>query len=606
VWKIDRVFQREAHATFTAILVLGLRKATSTGVPLAENAGRLQSTLTSLAAQADCDSQTSNVPSTNDPRPGLIVNLFIVVALAAGGIALGLWLSAIRLGNTDPRDWSNAFYVVFARNEPAGLAIVVLLAAVSGIWIKLGAPGFSCRSFLKPSLAVWLIAIVVFLLTAAGTSFVFHRYALSADENMVDFQARIFLSGKLRQEVPAFWQPMVRLITPTHAVYFPSIHSWNSGYLPVYSVFRATLMPLGLEWLTNPVFAAISVLAIAGIARRIWPDDPRKTVLAAGLLAASSQFLVMSMTAYAMPAHLALNLVWLWLYSDPAKRRFWLAPFVGVAALGLHQPFFHALFVIPFLVRLILDRRLKIGLFFALIYSIGIVCWFAWWRHFQPNFTGVGSKGTFGLYHTTATIQFMYLAFLLGWLAFPLVLLIPLGFAHIRAAPPLLRDAAASCLLTFGFYVFVRLDQAHGWGDRYFHGALGCLILVAVAGWDSLSAKLGKRSAVTFVGAGLAAALLLQLPLRCFQAEEFVRPYARAADVFHHIDADIIVFQPCMAWYSNDLLRNDPFLQQRPIIVSLLTMTAPEANLLQKAYPRARLIGQEQLKALGLETQLFQ
>jgi hypothetical protein len=99
--------------------------------------------------------------------------------------------------------------------------------------------------------------------------------------------------------------------------------------------------------------------------------------------------------------------------------------------------------------------------------------------------------------------------------------------------------------------------------------------------------------------------LLLQIPLRCFQAEEFVRPYARAANVFHRIDADIVVFQPCMAWYSNDLLRNDPFLQQRPIIVSLLTMTRPESNLLQKAYPRARLIGQEEMKALGLETQLF-
>jgi hypothetical protein len=558
-----------------------------------------------VAAQPGCGGQTTHLASNNDRRPGLFVRLFVVVVLAAGGIGVGLWLSAVRLGNTDPRDWSNAFYVIFARNEPAGLAIVVLLAAASAIWIKLGAPGFPYRSFLKRSQTVWVIAIAVFLFTAAGTSFVFHQYALSADENMADFQARIFLSGKLRQEIPPFWQPLVRLIMPTHAAYLPSIHTWNSSYLPVYSVFRATFMSLGLEWLTNPVFAAVSVLAIAGIAKKIWPDDPSKSLLAAALLAASSQFLVMSMTAYSMPAHLALNLVWLWLYCDPRKRRFWLAPFVGVAALGLHQPFFHALFVTPFLVRLVLDRRWKTALFFALIYSIGIVCWFAWWRHFEPNFTSVGSKGTFGLYHTTATIQFMYLALLLGWLAFPLALLVPLGFARIRKEPPLLRDAAVSCLLTFGFYIFVRLDQAHGWGDRYFHGTLGCLILVAIVGWDSLSEKLGKRSAVTFVGAGLAAALLLQIPLRCFQAEEFVRPYARAANVFHRIDADIVVFQPCMAWYSNDLLRNDPFLQQRPIIVSLLTMTRPESNLLQKAYPRARLIGQEEMKALGLETQLF-
>ena len=37
--------------------------------------------------------------------------------------------------------------------------------------------------------------------------------------------------------------------------------------------------------------------------------------------------------------------------------------------------------------------------------------------------------------------------------------------------PPILQDATFSCLLTFGFYFFFYLDQAHGWGYRYFHGA---------------------------------------------------------------------------------------------------------------------------------------
>ena len=74
-------------------------------------------------------------------------------------------------------------------------------------------------------------------------------------------------------------------------------------------------------------------------------------------------------------------------------------------------------------------------------------------------------------------------------------------------------------------------------------------------------------------------------------------------------DGVLIIQTPCYppdAVYEDMVERNDPFLQQRPIVVSLLTMTRPEANLLRKAYPRTRLIGQEQLKALGLETQLFQ
>src|SRR5205085_11859555 len=132
----------------------------------------LQSTLVSSAARPNCGSQTSNLTSNHDTRRELFVNLFVIVALGAGGIGLGLWLSAIQLGNPDPRDWNNAFYVLFARNEPAGLAIVVLLAAASAIWIKHGAPEFRCRSLLKSCHAVWLIAIAVFLLTAVGTSFV--------------------------------------------------------------------------------------------------------------------------------------------------------------------------------------------------------------------------------------------------------------------------------------------------------------------------------------------------------------------------------------------------------------------------------------------------
>ena len=150
-------------------------------------------------------------------------------------------------------------------------------------------------------------------------------------------------------------------------------------------------MSVEMQSLVNPLCAALSVCLMAAVARQIWPNDKVKPLLAAGLLAASSQFLVMSMTAYAMPAHLALNLLWLWLYLAPQKRRFWLAPLVGVAALGLHQPFFHALFVTPFLARLVWERRWKTSCYFALVYLAGIACWYAWWQHFIPSFSGGSS-----------------------------------------------------------------------------------------------------------------------------------------------------------------------------------------------------------------------
>ena len=68
-------------------------------------------------------------------------------------------------------------------------------------------------------------------------------------------------------------------------------------------------------------------------------------------------------------------------------------------------------------------------------------------------------------------IQPMDLLLIIGWSALATPLLAVLGFRRIFREPPMIRDAAISCFLTFGFYYFFRLDQCHGWGYRYFHGS---------------------------------------------------------------------------------------------------------------------------------------
>ena len=567
-------------------------------------------TLAPLPMLAESIALSTHAPAKPDPftrKSRLILQrILAALALAAGaGAVLALWLSSQQLGNPDPRDWNNVFFVLFARNEPIGLALVFAFTAMALLWFRRGAPGIALSFPPKTRLAVDLLSLAVFLIAALGTGLVFHQYALTADENMADFQARIFLSGKIYQSIPEFWEPLVRFVMPTHGAYLSTAHSWMSSYLPAYAAIRAGFMSIGLQWLTNPVFAAISIIAIAAVARNIWPNDRWKPLLAAGLLAASPQFLVMSMTSYAMPAHLALNLVWLWLYSDPGKRRFWLAPFLGVVALGLHQPFFHALFAAPFLLRLIRDRRWKTCFWFGAIYIAGIASWYAWWHYFLPAFSAGGSKGPFGLHGQTLLVQIIYASLLLGWVALPVPLLAVLGFGGLKKAPPLLCDIATSCLLTFGLYIFVRLNQAHGWGDRYFHGALGCLILVAAAGWDSLSARIGRQAAVTFALVGLVVAFFVQLPLRSVQAEQFVRPYARAAEFFRTVDADVVVFDPRLAWYANDLKRNDPLWQSRPMIISTLRMTEEQIEAVQQHYPNGRLISREELAAFELVTEPY-
>ena len=176
-----------------------------------------------------------------------------------------------------------------------------------------------------------------------------------------------------------------------------------------------------------------------------------------------------------------------------------------------------------------------------------------------------------------------------------------LGFDRIFRERPIIRDAALSCLLTFGFYYFFYLDQGHGWGYRYFHGTLSCLILVAVTGWGALIEKTGERRARNFLFVAMAASLFIALPLRCFQAESFIRPFADASEALHSMKAKVVGIDPRLAWYSADLIRNDPFLADRPVVVALVNLWPAEVAALARA-GRAQFVSREEMKELGLAT----
>ncbi|HMC28042.1 MAG TPA: hypothetical protein VKM56_09655, partial [Verrucomicrobiae bacterium] len=161
--------------------------------------------------------------------------------------------------------------------------------------------------------------------------------------------------------------------------------------------------------------------------------------------------------------------------------------------------------------------------------------------------------------------------------------------------------AAVSCLLTFGFYVFFYFDQGNGWGYRYFHGTLACFILVAVAGWESLVKLVGPLRAKQFLVTGIAASLVVQLPLRCFQVEAFIRPFAQTSEVIRASKVEIVGINPLDAWYSADLVRNDPFLENRPIVASLLMLRPEDVDILSQR-GKARVITAKNLGQIGLAT----
>jgi hypothetical protein len=532
-------------------------------------------------------------------RGRLIAILAGISLFAAGGIWLALWIGSTRFGHPDPRQFFNVFYVLFARNEPIGLTVVVVFSLATIVWARCGMPAMRVPSLARPKLVLGVIAIATLTICTLGTHLICHDYALTADENLADFQARIFLRGKIQAEVPSNWVDAVRVIKPTFVDYFPATHSWKATYLPVYAVMRAIFQSVNLQSLLNPFLAALTLLALYGTARNVWPESKTNAVVAIGLLASSSQFLLMSMTWYAMPAHLALNTIWLWLYSRPERGAFYLAPFVGTLAIGLHQPVVHALFVLPFLVRLLWQRRWLHTAVFGVVYLAACFFWYKWKMHFMVPDPG---NSIFRLANPQmVVVQPMDLLLIIAWSSLAAPLLVGLGLGRILKEKPIVQDASLSCLLTFGFYYFFYLDQAHGWGYRYFHGALACFILVAVAGFARLSILVGRERAQTFLVAGIVLSLLVQLPLRCFQVEQFVRPYARAGAVIHAMPTKMVALDPRDAWYSADLIRNDPFLENRPVVVSLLGLTPRSVAVLEKA-GSVRFLTCDDLTKLGMFT----
>ena len=510
--------------------------------------------------------------------------LFAIAAMSVAGIGLALWLRRVPAGNPDPRLAFNVFYCLFARNEIAGLAVVAVFSAISAV--ALWRVKITEHTASGPQLPRWLMPAIVlfcFALTLLGTDFVLHNYALTADEYLADFQARIFMRGRITAEVPAQYLDAVRVIKPTYVDYFPATHSWKATYLPVYAAIRAVFQLVGLQSVLNPLLAAITLLALYATVRNVWPESPGDALLAVALLASSSQFLLMSMTAYAMPAHLAFNAVWLWLYSRPDRPSFYLAPLVGALAIGLHQPIVHALFVLPFLTRLVWQRRWMNAGIYAAIYLVACVGWYAWKMHFVPPASGGGNTSILRLVNSRMmVIQPMNLLLIIGWASLASPLLAALGLGRFFQAKPIVQDAVFSCLLTFGFYYFFYLDQAHGWGYRYFYGVLGCFVLAAIHGWHHLKKLAGEAVAGSFVVTAIVVSFLVQLPLRCAQAEAFVRPFARSAALIHAMPTDVVALDARQAWYSADLIRNDPFLENRPLVVSIFGLTPPAIDALSK------------------------
>lgn len=525
--------------------------------------------------------------------------MLVYCAVMFAGLVLALSLSFQPIAQREHPLAGNIFHVLFAEHEPLGCALQLAVAAAL-LWIhQRGFAWFAAWPAWVRRHGIALLAALALGITALGTFAVYHRFALSLDEFCADFQAEIFCEGKIAAPIPPEWHEVVRWMKPTFVVYDPVKQTWMAPYLPVYSAMRAVFRLANVSWLLNPALAALSVLAIAGTARRLFSQSAAAPWLAAVLLVSSPQFLITSMSGYSMPAHLALNLVWLWLYARQDRAGLLLAPLIGFAAIGLHQPNVHLLFALPFCARLVWQRRWGWAVYYALAYIAAIAVWMAWWKWVRPNALEASAKWMSLPGSIHLLIQPMNVVLIFSWCSLAAGVLALTVLRQWKALPPMVRDLAWSCALTFVFHFGFNSTQGHGWGERYFYSALGCFVLLAVAGWEPLCAAWGESRARTLAGTSILATLLVLFPVRAAQVESIVRPFADADAALRHAKAGVVLISPGVVWYGADLVRNDPFLRERPLRAFRYKLGAAQIEMFRRAGPVAD-ISPAQLARFGL------
>jgi len=466
--------------------------------------------------------------------------------------------------------------------------VAPVMAVLTMLVLLLAQRGVGVGSIPSGRLWVWALAVFAFVETILISRFAFAGYALTLDEFMPEFQATIFRAGHVLAPLGDYLtdadrlQPFFTYVDAEHGL-------WGSNYRPGHAALLAIVPRAFGVSLLNPVLLLISVLALAGVSRRLFPDRPEMPVLAALMLLAWPQVMVTAGSGFAFSAHLALNLVWLNLF---LRRNFWmhvLAALVGAYAIGLHQVHVHPLFAFPFLVGLLFGvfGRWVWVLPYAVVYFPALIVWISWaeiavwletgdWSVFPSNITALHYLADYLQYSEDAGareagFERLFLsANLLRFFSWASPVIPILGLAalfrirHIGSVP---IAALASILLTGVASHVLMANQMQGWGTRYLHPVIGCSILVALAGYDGLLRS--ENAAVTrrLVGGLILTSILVLVPWRAMQVAEKVLPRAEVQAALTQVDADVVVLAPMPVWYLPDFVRNDPFLENRPLLV---------------------------------------
>ena len=471
--------------------------------------------------------------------------------------------------------------------------------------------------FRHPRMVLAFTAGAVLVCGFAGTQTVFHGYHWTPDENLAAFDATILRAGMPIAPVAAEWQRFATALVPYSVLNVADGSHWISFYLPGNALIRALVGRIADPAWTSPLLAAFAVVTVFGVARRLWADRPDAALVSTLLLATSSQVLVTAMTSYAMTAHLALNLLWLWCFLRNDKVGHAGAICIGFLASGLHQLIFHPLFALPFILGLWEVRRRRLFLVYVVSYVMICLFWMDYWQlvldwkglpspfpmHSGLAFFGLHVLGILANFDwTSAGLMVMNVLRLIAWQNPILLPLALVGCWMAYREEPVARYLAKGVVYTLIAMFMILANQGPGWGYRYLHGLLGNMVLLAAYGWIALSrrATTEEMSSVrTIFATAIAVAGLVLLPAHAKEAHDLVQPYARAYSAISHAPTDLVVVDGWGILQAEDLVRNDPFLRNHPKIMDINYLSEDQLKYLCARYSIA-VFDRQQGLALGI------
>ncbi|MEJ7934824.1 MFS transporter [Sphingobium sp. AN558] len=518
-----------------------------------------------------------------------------------GAVGLALWLGATFLWHVTYRQGISLPVILFLDQDFPALLIALLLLALAAPLAE-GA-GWHMP---QPRARVIVPLVVLFGLVAwAGHYALFQNYAVSRDEEVARFAAAYMREGLFARPIPVQWEPYRRAIMPEFFSPFGAADYWAAAYLPVNSAIQAVFWRLGDPNLAGPALLMAGLLALWRVALRLFPDRPDAVWVTMLLALSSTQLWVTAMTPYAMTGHFALNMIWLALI----LRGGWLghitAGIVALAAAGLHQWHFPPIFIGPFILWMLLNRRWGVAAFHALTLVLIVFVWAKWWPGFLLHALGppMDVRPSAGVTEKVGSLfdrlgdRWQPLVNLTRLFAWNNVLMVPLAMLSVAAMRwksalqgheiglPLALGCLTGCALA--------LAQGYGWGYRYAHGFIGPFCLLAGLGWARL-----RPVAMRPIFIGMAITLLSAAYL-IWRTHMFVAPYAASHRMIDASDADVVLIDPRGGLFVTDLVRGREGMPGRPMVMNLGMLTLDQVDRLCEDYV-VELFDRAEFRPLGV------